>query len=63
MLVSWHGVNYMPTHHPFLEWLRQGPILCDGGMGTGIYVRDVFYERRFEQVRFTRFSGDPKHSG
>lgn len=29
----------MPILSPFLERLRQGPILCDGGMGTELYAR------------------------
>lgn len=46
-------VNHMPTHHSFLERLRQGPILCDGGMGTELYARGISYERCFEQVNLT----------
>jgi methionine synthase I (cobalamin-dependent) len=43
----------MPIHSPFLERLRQGPILCDGGMGTELYARGVSYERCFEQLNLT----------
>jgi methionine synthase I (cobalamin-dependent) len=43
----------MPTYHPFLERLRQGPILGDGGMGTELYARGISYERCFEQVNLT----------
>lgn len=46
-------VNYMPTHHPFLERLRRGPILCDGGMGTELYARGISYEPCFEQLNLT----------
>ena len=43
----------MPTHSPFIERLRRGPILCDGGMGTELYARGVSYERCFEQLNLT----------
>ena len=43
----------MPTLSPFLERLRRGPILCDGGMGTELYARGVSYERCFEQLNLT----------
>ena len=43
----------MPTHSPFLERLRRGPILCDGGMGTELYARGISYERCFEQLNLT----------
>ena len=43
----------MPTYHPFLERLRQGPILGDGGMGTELYARGISYERCFEQLNLT----------
>src|SRR5258708_7226552 len=46
-------VNHMPTNHPFLERLRQGPILGDGGMGTELYARGISYERCFEQLNLT----------
>ncbi len=29
----------------FLEQLRQGPVLCDGAMGTLLYARGVTYEK------------------
>jgi methionine synthase I (cobalamin-dependent)/5,10-methylenetetrahydrofolate reductase len=34
--------------HSFLARLAQGPILCDGGMGTQLYAHGVAYERGFE---------------
>lgn len=40
----------MPTRSPFFERLRQGPILCDGAMGTELYARGISYERCFEQL-------------
>ena len=46
-------VNHMPTYHPFLERLRQGPIVGDGGMGTQLYARGISYERCFEQLNLT----------
>lgn len=38
---------------PFIERLVQGPILCDGGMGTQLYARGISYERCFEQLNLT----------
>jgi methionine synthase / methylenetetrahydrofolate reductase(NADPH) len=43
----------MPVYHPFLERLRQGPILGDGGMGTELYARGISFERSFEQLNLT----------
>src|SRR5579859_113323 len=43
----------MRTTHPFLERLRQGPLLCDGGMGTLLHARGVSYELCFEQLNLT----------
>ncbi|GCE30640.1 bifunctional homocysteine S-methyltransferase/methylenetetrahydrofolate reductase [Dictyobacter alpinus] len=43
----------MQTHYPFLERLRNGPLLCDGGMGTELYARGISYERCFEQLNLT----------
>ncbi len=34
---------------PFLERLKQGPVLCDGAMGTLLYMRGVSYERSFDE--------------
>lgn len=34
---------------PFLERLKRGPILCDGAMGTLLYMRGVSYERSFDE--------------
>jgi methionine synthase / methylenetetrahydrofolate reductase(NADPH) len=39
--------------HPFLESLRHGPLLCDGGMGTELYARGISYERCFEHLNLT----------
>jgi methionine synthase I (cobalamin-dependent)/5,10-methylenetetrahydrofolate reductase len=43
----------MQMSNPFLERLRQGPILCDGAMGTRLYEKGVSYERCFEQLNLT----------
>ena len=40
----------MRTRSPFLEKVLQGPVLCDGGMGTELYARGISYERCFEQL-------------
>ena len=34
---------------PFLERLKAGPMLCDGAMGTLLYMRGVSYERSFDE--------------
>jgi methionine synthase I (cobalamin-dependent)/5,10-methylenetetrahydrofolate reductase len=34
---------------PFLERLKAGPLLCDGAMGTLLYMRGVSYERSFDE--------------
>ncbi|GHO43143.1 hypothetical protein KSX_13060 [Ktedonospora formicarum] len=43
----------MQRFSPFIERLRRGPILCDGGMGTQLYARGISYERCFEQLNLT----------
>ncbi len=39
--------------HPFLERLRQGPMLCDGAMGTLIYERIGEMERCFDELNLS----------
>jgi methionine synthase I (cobalamin-dependent)/5,10-methylenetetrahydrofolate reductase len=34
---------------PFLERLKKGTMLCDGAMGTLLYMRGVSYERSFDE--------------
>jgi methionine synthase I (cobalamin-dependent)/5,10-methylenetetrahydrofolate reductase len=36
-----------------LEQLRQGPILCDGAMGTLLYARGMTYEHCFDALNLT----------
>jgi methionine synthase I (cobalamin-dependent)/5,10-methylenetetrahydrofolate reductase len=43
----------MRTSYPFLERLQQGPLLCDGGMGTELHARGVSYDHCFEQLNLT----------
>src|SRR6266568_2488719 len=43
----------MRRPHPFLERLQQGPLLCDGAMGTELYARGISYDRCFEQLNLT----------
>ncbi len=38
----------------FLEQLRQGPVLCDGAMGTLLYARGVTYEKCFDELNLTQ---------
>lgn len=38
----------------FLEQLRQGPVLCDGAMGTLLYSRGVTYEKCFDELNLTQ---------
>src|SRR6266700_1369786 len=43
----------IPTPHPFLQRLQQGPLLCDGAMGTELHVRGISYDSCFEQLNLT----------
>lgn len=40
--------------HPFLERLRQGPVLCDGALGTMLYARGIPYERCFDELNLSQ---------
>ncbi len=40
--------------HPFLQALRERPLLADGAMGTLLYSRGVSPEAPFEQLNITR---------
>lgn len=40
--------------HQVLEQLRQGPLLCDGAMGTLLYARGVTYEQGFDALNLTQ---------
>src|ERR671927_717389 len=37
----------------FLSRLRQGPILCDGAMGTMLYSRGVFINRCYDELNLS----------
>lgn len=39
---------------PFLERLKQGPLVCDGAMGTQLYERGIFLNHVFENINLTR---------
>jgi homocysteine S-methyltransferase len=39
---------------PFLQALERRPMVCDGGMGTQLYVRGVFINRSFDLVNLER---------
>src|SRR4051795_9452933 len=38
----------------FLTRLRQGPILCDGAMGTMLYSRGVFINRCYDELNLSQ---------
>jgi methionine synthase I (cobalamin-dependent)/5,10-methylenetetrahydrofolate reductase len=40
--------------HPFLEALKQRPLLADGAMGTVLYAKGASPEASFEQLNLTR---------
>src|SRR5437660_12628801 len=40
--------------HPLLEQLLQGPVLCDGAMGTLLYTRGITYEQCFDALNLTQ---------
>src|SRR5205809_2731997 len=37
----------------FLEQLQQGPLLCDGAMGTLLYSRGITYDQCFDALNLT----------
>lgn len=39
--------------HPFLDRLQQGPILCDGAMGTLLYQRGISLDACFDELNLT----------
>lgn len=39
--------------HPFLQQLRQHPMLCDGAMGTLLYARGFTHEQSFDALNLT----------
>ncbi|MBM3463791.1 MAG: bifunctional homocysteine S-methyltransferase/methylenetetrahydrofolate reductase [Armatimonadetes bacterium] len=39
---------------PFLERLKQGPVVCDGAMGTQLYERGIFLNQIFENINLMR---------
>ncbi|MDB5074411.1 MAG: 5-methyltetrahydrofolate S-homocysteine methyltransferase [Chloroflexi bacterium] len=41
-------MSQIRTSRPFVVRLQQGPLLCDGGMGTQLYAHGVAYEQGFE---------------
>src|SRR5689334_3465464 len=40
-------------NQPFLEQLRQGPLLCDGAMGTLLYQRGLTYDQSFDALNLS----------
>ena len=38
---------------PFLEALRERPLVCDGAMGTMLYSRGIFLNRCFDELNLT----------
>ncbi|GHO91290.1 bifunctional homocysteine S-methyltransferase/methylenetetrahydrofolate reductase [Reticulibacter mediterranei] len=40
--------------HPLLEQLQEGPVLCDGAMGTLLYARGITYEQCFDALNLTQ---------
>jgi methionine synthase / methylenetetrahydrofolate reductase(NADPH) len=40
-------------HQLLLEQLQQGPVLCDGAMGTLLYARGVTYDQCFDALSLT----------
>ncbi|HEY0493006.1 MAG TPA: bifunctional homocysteine S-methyltransferase/methylenetetrahydrofolate reductase [Candidatus Dormibacteraeota bacterium] len=39
--------------HPFLQRLKQGPLLGDGAMGTQLHARGVSFDRSFDELNLT----------
>ena len=42
----------MPS--PFLSRLKQGPVLCDGAMGTLLYAKGVFINRCYDELNLSQ---------
>jgi homocysteine S-methyltransferase len=40
--------------HLLLEQLQEGPVLCDGAMGTLLYARGITYEQCFDALNLTQ---------
>lgn len=40
--------------HRLLEQLQEGPVLCDGAMGTLLYARGITYEQCFDALNLTQ---------
>ena len=40
--------------NPFLQKLQEGPLLCDGGMGTMLYAKGASSEQCLEQLVVSR---------
>src|SRR5689334_9891715 len=40
-------------NHLLFEQLQQGPLLCDGAMGTLLYARGVTYDQCFDALNLT----------
>lgn len=40
--------------NPFIDRLRQGPLLCDGAMGTMLYALGIPYERCFDELNISQ---------
>ena len=40
--------------HPFLDRLQQGPILCDGAMGTLLYERGIPLDHCFDELNLSQ---------
>src|SRR3974377_1128466 len=38
----------------FLSRLRQGPILCDGAMGTLLYAKGIFINRCYDELNLSQ---------
>ena len=43
----------MKSNNRFLDQLKKGPILFDGGIGTEIYNRGIFLNKCFEELNLT----------
>lgn len=44
--------NFMP--HDLLTRLKQGPVLCDGAMGTLLYAKGVFINKCYDELNLTQ---------
>ena len=52
--VDWVNPGNHPMAQDFLNRLKQGPVLCDGAMGTLLYAKGVFINKCYDELNLTQ---------